>query len=43
VEIEIRQDLVSDDVGQVEWAARISQALQDAEGKFASAYARPKS
>jgi predicted N-formylglutamate amidohydrolase len=28
VEIEIRQDLVSDEVGQIEWAERIAQALQ---------------
>jgi predicted N-formylglutamate amidohydrolase len=31
VEIEIRQDLVSDEAGQTEWARRISQALQNAE------------
>ena len=31
VEIEIRQDLVSDESGQTEWARRIAQALQDAE------------
>jgi predicted N-formylglutamate amidohydrolase len=31
VEIEIRQDLVSDEAGQTEWARRITQALQDAE------------
>jgi predicted N-formylglutamate amidohydrolase len=31
VEIEIRQDLVSDQTGQTEWAARIAQALIDAE------------
>jgi predicted N-formylglutamate amidohydrolase len=37
VEIEIRQDLVTDDAGQVEWAARIAQALQDAERKFSAA------
>jgi predicted N-formylglutamate amidohydrolase len=36
VEIEIRQDLVSDDAGQAEWAARIAQALKDAEGEFAA-------
>jgi predicted N-formylglutamate amidohydrolase len=36
VEIEIRQDLVTDDVGQAEWAARIAQALKDAEGEFAA-------
>jgi predicted N-formylglutamate amidohydrolase len=43
VEIEIRQDLVSDDAGQVEWAARIARALKDAEQEFTAAYARPKS
>jgi len=43
VEIEIRQDLVTDDAGQVEWAARIAQALKDAEREFAAAYAKPKS
>ena len=32
VEIEIRQDLVSDEAGQTEWAHRITRALQDAEG-----------
>jgi predicted N-formylglutamate amidohydrolase len=31
VEIEIRQDLVSDDAGQAQWAQRITRALQDAE------------
>ena len=31
VEIEIRQDLVTDEAGQAEWAARIAQALTDAE------------
>jgi predicted N-formylglutamate amidohydrolase len=34
VEIEIRQDLVSDDAGQALWARRISRALQDAEQAF---------
>jgi predicted N-formylglutamate amidohydrolase len=34
VEIEIRQDLVSDDAGQTEWAQRITRALQDAERAF---------
>jgi predicted N-formylglutamate amidohydrolase len=34
VEIEIRQDLVSDAQGQAEWAARIARALEDAEGAF---------
>ena len=31
VEIEIRQDLVSDESGQIEWGERIARALQDAE------------
>src|SRR5271167_151193 len=31
VEIEIRQDLISDAAGQLLWAGRISKALQDAE------------
>jgi predicted N-formylglutamate amidohydrolase len=31
VEIEIRQDLVTDEAGQAEWAHRIAQALRDAE------------
>jgi predicted N-formylglutamate amidohydrolase len=31
VEIEIRQDLVGDEAGQAEWAARLVRALQDAE------------
>jgi predicted N-formylglutamate amidohydrolase len=31
VEIEIRQDLVSDDAGQAAWARRITRALRDAE------------
>jgi len=31
VEIEIRQDLVNDETGQVEWAARIASALRDAQ------------
>jgi predicted N-formylglutamate amidohydrolase len=30
VELEIRQDLVSDEVGQAEWAARIAGVLEDA-------------
>jgi predicted N-formylglutamate amidohydrolase len=34
VEIEIRQDLVSDEAGQAEWAARIGRALQDAERTY---------
>jgi predicted N-formylglutamate amidohydrolase len=40
VEMEIRQDLVSDDAGQCEWAARIARALKDAEREFAAASAR---
>jgi predicted N-formylglutamate amidohydrolase len=43
VEIEIRQDLVGDDAGQVEWAARISRALTDAEREFTASSARLKS
>jgi predicted N-formylglutamate amidohydrolase len=34
VEIEIRQDLVSDEAGQAEWARRITRALQDAQQDF---------
>jgi predicted N-formylglutamate amidohydrolase len=34
VEIEIRQDLISDDAGQDEWARRICSALQSAEQVF---------
>jgi predicted N-formylglutamate amidohydrolase len=34
VEIEIRQDLVTDEAGQTEWAQRITQALKDAERAF---------
>ena len=34
VEIEIRQDLVSEEAGQVEWARRITRVLQDAEKAF---------
>ncbi|MEJ0006743.1 MAG: N-formylglutamate amidohydrolase [Steroidobacteraceae bacterium] len=36
VEIEIRQDLISDDSGQSEWAGRIAGALQDAQRAFMS-------
>jgi predicted N-formylglutamate amidohydrolase len=39
VEIEIRQDLVSDDAGQSEWAARIARALKDAEQAFTAVHA----
>jgi predicted N-formylglutamate amidohydrolase len=31
VEIEIRQDLVAEEAGQVEWAERIGRALEEAE------------
>ena len=34
VEIEIRQDLVQDEVGQAAWALRIADALKEAEAKF---------
>jgi predicted N-formylglutamate amidohydrolase len=34
VEIEIRQDLISDDAGQDEWAERICRALRAAEYTF---------
>jgi predicted N-formylglutamate amidohydrolase len=34
VEIEIRQDLVREAAGQIEWAARIARALRGAEEKF---------
>ena len=37
VEIEIRQDLLRDDAGQLQWAARIVSALRDAEHAFMGA------
>jgi predicted N-formylglutamate amidohydrolase len=37
VEIEIRQDLVQDDAGQLQWAARIASALRHAEYAFMGA------
>lgn len=37
VEIEIRQDLVSDEAGQTEWAQRITSALREAERAFLGA------
>jgi predicted N-formylglutamate amidohydrolase len=43
VEIEIRQDLVTDDAGQAKWAARIARTLKDAEREFNATYARAKS
>ncbi|MDB6098899.1 MAG: N-formylglutamate amidohydrolase [Gammaproteobacteria bacterium] len=36
VEIEIRQDLVTGEAGQADWAARIALALEDAEREFIS-------
>jgi predicted N-formylglutamate amidohydrolase len=40
VEIEIRQDLVDDETGQAEWAARIARVLQDAQREFDAANRR---
>ena len=37
VEIEIRQDLVSDEAGQLEWARRITRSLQEGERAFYAA------
>jgi predicted N-formylglutamate amidohydrolase len=37
VEIEIRQDLVNDEAGQAEWAARIARVLTDAQQAFDAA------
>lgn len=37
VEIEIRQDLISDDAGQAEWAQRIARALKTSEQLFLGA------
>jgi predicted N-formylglutamate amidohydrolase len=39
VELEIRQDLVTDDAGQAEWAQRIATALQDAALIFGEQFA----
>lgn len=41
VEIEIRQDLVSDEAGQIQWAQRIAAALRDAEAALLSQAAVP--
>jgi predicted N-formylglutamate amidohydrolase len=41
VEIEIRQDLVSEAAGQAQWAQRIAGALRDAENAFWDASQRP--
>ena len=38
VEIEIRQDLISDDAGQEEWAQRLTRVLQEAERAFLGTY-----
>ena len=40
VEIEIRQDLVTDAAGQAQWATRIAQALKEAEREFYGAALR---
>lgn len=40
VEIEIRQDLVKDEAGQEQWAARIARALRDAEREYDAAAPR---
>jgi predicted N-formylglutamate amidohydrolase len=37
VELEIRQDLVNDETGQAEWAARIAGVLRDAQREFDAA------
>lgn len=34
VEIELRQDLVADEAGQIEWASRLTFALQSAEAEY---------
>src|SRR5262249_41203504 len=41
VELEIRQDLVTDEAGQAEWAHRIAYALQDAARVYCERYAAP--
>lgn len=38
VELEIRQDLVTDEAGQAAWARRIAEALQDAEYAYSKSY-----
>jgi predicted N-formylglutamate amidohydrolase len=40
VELEIRQDLVSDEAGQAEWAARIARVLKEAQREFDAAEPR---
>ena len=39
VEIEIRQDLLRDELGQDEWARRVTRVLKEAEQAFLGAYA----
>jgi predicted N-formylglutamate amidohydrolase len=34
VEIELRQDLIGEEAGEIEWAARLSEALRSAEAEF---------
>jgi len=41
VEIEIRQDLVTDETGQAEWADRIAEALEDAGHLYYQRYSAP--
>lgn len=41
VEIEIRQDLVTDEAGQTEWAQRIAEVLADAERVYGHRYSAP--
>jgi predicted N-formylglutamate amidohydrolase len=41
VELEIRQDLVTDEAGQAEWAQRIAQVLEDAERAYGQRYSAP--
>jgi predicted N-formylglutamate amidohydrolase len=38
VEIEMRQDLIADDAGQTEWAARMARALTTADAAFRERY-----
>ncbi|HTB88956.1 MAG TPA: N-formylglutamate amidohydrolase [Steroidobacteraceae bacterium] len=38
VELEIRQDLVKDEVGQAEWGARIARVLKEAQREFDAAH-----
>jgi predicted N-formylglutamate amidohydrolase len=41
VELEIRQDLVTEEAGQAEWAPRIARALEDAERVYHERYLAP--